>query len=972
MTDTLRWADLAMMGDRRREEIRRAHHNGLDGVEVRRHGRRLVLTFLQRPPHNISAANILIEGPPGAPLVRVEDVRLGTEEDADLQQHLLVDLQRAGGQGQYRLALVEQGPHAGPGRAPLAGIDPLYAQAQFSFVPAVAPAAGLSAGSAPAPGPEADISYLGRDYEGFRQLMLDRLATTLPSWTERHVPDIAVMLAELLAYVGDDLSYLQDAVATEAYLQTARLRVSVRRHGRLVGYRLHEGAGARVWIALEVAADLLVPLSQVGFVAATSQVGEPNAVLDLAALAATAAASAPRFLPLHPGAGLASPSLADPSQTHPGTALAAHASHNRIELWTWGEDDAWLAVGATRAVLVDGWAAAPDDDTGRPRLLKLRPGDVIILEEIHDWSGAGLADTSHRHPVRLTQVREDIDDLYNQPVLLVTWSEQDGLPFPLRIAAPGAGGQPIACAVARGNVVLAAHGQVITETLDLTKPILSTPQLSFSAPFPEPGVVARNQAHRLRRLNHHWAELVERWWRSARAGVPLTSAQLSALDSQFGQPALGELGISSDSDSDTLAAERAERQGAGLRQLLQQADRLLARRVARLEELARIVESSGPLSGLLLGEVAADWGSQLAAGLDPHDPHLWGPATAATATDARMALPVIELSDLPEAGAPANPTPRVWTPLLDLLDDDPSQPNLVVEVYDDGAGHLRFDPAAPLPASGQVQARYQVGNGVGGNLPAELINVLVWTGDPASPDRVALDAVRVVRNPLPALGGVDPESIDAAKKAIPGASLLAQPRALDAPDYAAAAGQTPGVARAAAQLTWGGSRVVVQVAVQPARGEAPRQRLLDDVANRLAPVRRIGHDISVAGPRYRSLFLALAVQLETWAIRSDVADSLGQLLGNQWRADGSPALFNPSRLGFGQPVQASAIIAAVQLLPGIQMVSIEGFALDRPEPGSAPAIGSRVVPGPLDIIRLDNDPQHPAHGRATVRLQGGR
>ena len=44
----------------------------------------------------------------------------------------------------------------------------------------------------------------------------------MPDWQERHVPDIGVALVELLAYVGDYLSYYQDAVATEAYLETAR------------------------------------------------------------------------------------------------------------------------------------------------------------------------------------------------------------------------------------------------------------------------------------------------------------------------------------------------------------------------------------------------------------------------------------------------------------------------------------------------------------------------------------------------------------------------------------------------------------------------------------------------------------------------------------------------------------------------------------------------------------------------------
>ena len=55
---------------------------------------------------------------------------------------------------------------------------------------------------------------------------------------------MGVTLVELLAYVADELSYRQDAVATEAYLDTARSRVSLRRHARLVDYRMHDGCNA--------------------------------------------------------------------------------------------------------------------------------------------------------------------------------------------------------------------------------------------------------------------------------------------------------------------------------------------------------------------------------------------------------------------------------------------------------------------------------------------------------------------------------------------------------------------------------------------------------------------------------------------------------------------------------------------------------------------------------------------------------
>jgi predicted phage baseplate assembly protein len=101
-----------------------------------------------------------------------------------------------------------------------------------------------------------EINYLAKDYGSFRQLILDRLAVTMPDWKERHVPDLGVTLVELLAYAGDHLSYYQDAVATESYLDTARLRISIRRHARLVDYRLHEGSNARAWVTVWTKTDL--------------------------------------------------------------------------------------------------------------------------------------------------------------------------------------------------------------------------------------------------------------------------------------------------------------------------------------------------------------------------------------------------------------------------------------------------------------------------------------------------------------------------------------------------------------------------------------------------------------------------------------------------------------------------------------------------------------------------------------------
>jgi len=100
-----------------------------------------------------------------------------------------------------------------------------------------------------------DINYLARDYDSFRQTMLDRLAVLVPGWQERHIPDNGIAMLEAMAYAADHISYQQDAIGTEAYLRTARSRISARRHARLVDYSVNEGSNARVWLYFHTIAD---------------------------------------------------------------------------------------------------------------------------------------------------------------------------------------------------------------------------------------------------------------------------------------------------------------------------------------------------------------------------------------------------------------------------------------------------------------------------------------------------------------------------------------------------------------------------------------------------------------------------------------------------------------------------------------------------------------------------------------------
>ena len=266
-------------------------------------GRRLILTFLEHAPADVHPANVRIDGPHGAAPVSATAVGRATQADPRLEDRLLVELAAPGGAGRYMLRLVEPTADGRPGWAPLRGLDPRFAQAGFAFdIDLPNPVAGTEA--AAASGTAAlQASYLARDYEGLRQLILDRLAETMPAWTETHVADIGITLVELLAYIGDDLSYYQDAVATEAYLQTARKRISVRRHARLVDYRLGEGCQARAWVCLTVTEAAQLPLRELVFAAVPGLPLGASPMLSADALAPGRASPARLYTPVRAALG---------------------------------------------------------------------------------------------------------------------------------------------------------------------------------------------------------------------------------------------------------------------------------------------------------------------------------------------------------------------------------------------------------------------------------------------------------------------------------------------------------------------------------------------------------------------------------------------------------------------------------------------------------------------------------------------
>ena len=319
------------------------------------------------------------------------------------------------------------------------------------------------------------LDYLAKDFASFRRLLLDFIPTRNPDWTEQNPADLGIALAELFAYVGDNLSYFQDAVATESYLDTCRHRVSAKRHARLIDYPMHDGRNAWSFVHFEVDTSGVVP--------------QGTRLL-------TRVVDRPINQPAPPGPLIPStvdlefetdPALRRVEVFETTARIGADPLNNLIYVHTFGDSQCCLPASARTLYL---YSLTPGPGAlwtaSRP---SLAVGDYLLLEEVKG-SGTGVAadaDPAHRQVVRLSAVTPTEDPIYFAtltapgelrpidapplpgtqvlPLLRVKWDDVDTLSFPLCLSSRDSDtGEPITnVSVARGNVSPCDHGRTVLE-----------------------------------------------------------------------------------------------------------------------------------------------------------------------------------------------------------------------------------------------------------------------------------------------------------------------------------------------------------------------------------------------------------------------------------------------------------------------------------------------------------------------------
>jgi hypothetical protein len=327
-----------------------------------------------------------------------------------------------------------------------ANIDPIFSELDFKFRPGCFSTdcdPDWTPGKAPVPDP--GIDYLSKDYDSFRHLLMTAMAQRVPGWRPTSEADLDQTLLDLFSAAGDELSDYQDRVMNEAYFTSARKRVSIARHARLMDYHIHQGNQASTYVALELAAAM-------------------NGVL-------------PAGLNVWTGPKPAIPA----SQVY-----IAHQPQfvntllNRFGLYTWSDAIPALAAGATSADLRIDSGTAFDANLVQGFFQSGQVTHLVIQEWLNPATGTPLGrDPGKRQLLELLPgvagAETVLDPLTGDHLVRVHWRQQDQLTINYCFVVNCVQGRVDDVSLFHGNLVLVDHGRE-------SKPVFLEPGALLPAP----------------------------------------------------------------------------------------------------------------------------------------------------------------------------------------------------------------------------------------------------------------------------------------------------------------------------------------------------------------------------------------------------------------------------------------------------------------------------------------------------------
>src|SRR5579862_6791363 len=231
--------------------------NGIDFVEIASADQTTLrvhflntVAFAGSPPGSVSPT---ITGGETIPTVAVLPINPASDWSQDAYGRPLLNLHVAapGDFSFYTFTIVND------------ALDRFYNNVTFSFKALCPSNLDCEVPAPPCPPPSGilpPITYLAKDFLSFRKALSDFSALRYPEWQERSEADFGVMFMEALSSLADDLSYTQDRIAAEAFIETATQRRSVIRHARLLDYEPSPSTSSRVFLQFDVTAIGQIPL----------------------------------------------------------------------------------------------------------------------------------------------------------------------------------------------------------------------------------------------------------------------------------------------------------------------------------------------------------------------------------------------------------------------------------------------------------------------------------------------------------------------------------------------------------------------------------------------------------------------------------------------------------------------------------------------------------------------------------------
>ena len=288
--------------------------------------------------------------------------------------------------------------------------------------------------------------------------------------------------------------------------------------------------------------------------------------------------------------------------------------------------------------------------------------------------------------------------------------------------------------------------------------------------------------------------------------------------------------------------------------------------------------------------------------------------------------------------------------------------------YDgDGGTTIRFGDGtfgtSPRPGT-FFSVLYRVGGGSAGNVPAGAIANVA-----AGPAQAAL--ISTCTNPFPAAGGADAETNSQVCDRAPQMFRAEPLRVVLAGDYVAAAQSMPSVQQAATSFRWTGSWLTVLTCADPAGSEEPTLAQLESLTGLLDQERLAGYESYVLPPSYVAIDLKITVGAQPAYFGTDVAAAVRARLQPGPLPGGAVGFFDHSLWTFGQPLESSTLLAAIQSCPGVDGVRQIRYRERGVQLNWAP-LPDTLTFAPGEILRVDNDPSRPEAGSLQVTAEGSK